>query len=155
MKIKHIWSIICRESVINSDDNVISLLGVLEDLNSTLTPMDPKTPRPGKITIPFNFEIVNYWTKDLNKEVKMQIKTVTIDPDGKELSSTINESIFPGDVKKLRSRLKVQGLSVTNSGNYHFRISFKTSNEKDYKLVAELPLTVKIQFAELKLPVVN
>lgn len=154
MKIKHIWSILCRESIINNDDNVISLLGVLEELSSTLTltTMGPKPPRPEKINIPFNFEIVNYWTKESSEEIKMQIKTATVDPDGKELNSIVNESIFPKGVKKLRSRLKVQGLAVTKNGEYIFRINIKTDKEKDYKLVAELPLSVKIQIEEAKIP---
>lgn len=154
MKIKHIWSILCRESIINNDDNVISLLGVLEELSSTLTltPIGLKPPRPEKINIPFNFEIVNYWIKESPEEIKMQIKTATIDPDEKELNSIVNESIFPKGVKKLRSRLKVQGLAVTKNGEYTFRISVKTDTDKDYKLVAELPLSVKIQIEEAKIP---
>lgn len=150
MKIKHIWSIICRESIINQDDNVISILGVLEELTSNLTPIGPKLPMPEKINIPFNFEIVNYWTKDSSEAVKIQIKTAVIDPEGTELSSIINESVFPAGVKKLRSRLKAQGLSVTKSGGYHFRISVKTDGEKDYKLAAELPLSINIKIKEPK-----
>lgn len=150
MKVKHIWSILCKESIINQDDNVISLIGVLEELNSTLTPMNPKQPIPEKLTIPFNFEIVSYWIKDLSEEIKMQIKTTIVDPDGKELSNVVNESIFPDNIRKLRSRLKVQGLSATKSGEYSFRISLKTSTEKEYKLVAELPLSVKIRIEKPK-----
>lgn len=152
MKIKHIWSVLCRESVVNMDDNVISLLGVLEDLSTSLTPMNPELPRPEKINIPFNFEIVNYWTKESSEEIRMQIKTATIDPDGKELNSVVSESIFPKGVKKLRSRLKVQGLAVTKNGEYTFRISVKTAADKDYKLVAELPLSVKIQIEAVNTP---
>jgi len=44
MKIKHIWSVLCKESVINQDDNTISLHGILEKLSSTLKPINnPKT----------------------------------------------------------------------------------------------------------------
>lgn len=149
MKIQHIWSVLCKESVINQDDNVISLFGVLEEVNSTVTSIKPNLPRPEKVTIPFNFELVSYWTKDLSEEVKMQIKTTIIDPDDKEIANDVKESIFPINMRKLRSRLKVQGLSVTKSGDYSFRISLKINNEKDYKVVSEIPLSVKIQFDEL------
>jgi hypothetical protein len=149
MKIKHIWSVLCRESIINQDDNTISLIGVLEELNSTITPMDSKLTRPEKLTIPFSFEIVNYWTKESNEEIKMQIKTEVIDPDGKELSNIVNESIFPESVKQLRTRLKAQGLTVSSSGTYHFRISLKTSKDKSYQVIAELPMKVTIQIEKL------
>lgn len=151
MKIKHIWSILCEKSIINQDDNIISMIGVLEEVSTTLTLANPNTPRPEKINIPFNFEVISYWTKDLSDEVKMQVKTTIIDPDDKELSSITNESVFPKDQQKLRGRLKVQGLPITTNGNYHIRISIKTEKEKDYKIVAELPLSIKIQVEKPKI----
>ena len=129
MKIQHIWSVLCKESIINQDDNVISLIGILEDINSTITPLKADTPRPEKVTIPFNFEVVSYWTKDSTEEVKILIKTTMIDPEGKELANDIKELVFPANTKRLRSRLKVQGLSVTNSGDYSVRIRLKIAEE--------------------------
>lgn len=152
MKIKHIWSVLCRESIINQDDNVISLLGVLEELNSTITPINPKLHRPEKITIPFNFEVVNYWIRDVVREDILHIKTSIISPEEKEISSVVSDSTFSANVKKLRTRLKVQGLTVTKSGDYSIRVSFKINDEKDYKLVAELPLKVTITIGTSKIP---
>ncbi len=150
MKIKHVWSLLCEKSIVNQDDNIISLISILEEVNTVITPTNPNASRPEKINIPFNFEIVSYWTKDLSDEVKMQVKTDVFDPNNKELSSIINESIFPKDQQKLRARLKVQGLPVTINGNYYIRISIKTETEKDYKLVAELPLSIKLQIEKPK-----
>lgn len=150
MKIKHIWSILCKESVINQDDNIISIIGVLEELKTTLIPKDSKTPRPEKITIPFKFEVVNYWIREVVKEDILSIKTSIVDPEGKEISNVVNDSTFPTNFKKLRTRLKVQGLTVTKSGDYWVRISFKVDKEKDYKLVAELPLKVTITIGNSK-----
>jgi len=155
MIIKHIWSVLCRESIINQDDNVISLFGVLEELNTTITPNESSLSKPAKIVIPFNFEIVNYWTKDIAKEVKMQVKTDTIDPEGKELASIVNESIFPDTMKKLRSRLKIQGITFTKTGIYTFKVSLKVNDEKEYKIVAELPLTVNIKLEKKAVPARN
>src|SRR5258708_1807292 len=97
MKIKHVWSLLCEKSIVNQDDNIISLISILEEVNTVITPTNPNASRPEKINIPFNFEIVSYWTKDLSDEVKMQVKTDVFDPNNKELSSIINESIFPKD----------------------------------------------------------
>lgn len=148
--IKHVWSILCRESVINQDDNVISIIGVLEELNTTLTPKDSKAPMPEKITIPFNFEVVNYWMRDLVKEDVLHIKTAVIDPEGKEISSVVNDSVFPSNVKKLRTRLKIQGLTITKSGDYFVKVNLKVNEDKDYKLIAELPLKVTIKIRNPK-----
>lgn len=152
MKIKHIWSVLCRESVINQDDNVISIIGVLEELNTTLTPKDPKIPRPEKLTIPFNFEIVSYWIRNSASEGILYVKTAIADPDGKEISSVLSDSPFPNNIQRLRTRLKVQGLTLTKSGDYYVRVSFKTNKNDEYKLVSELPLKVTITIGISKIP---
>ena len=150
MKIKHIWSVLCEKSIINQDDNIISLIGILEELNATITPVNKNFQKKEKIIIPFNFEVVNYWTKQHSEEVKMQVKVAVVDPDGKEISDSVNESIFPKDVKRLRTRLRVQGLPVTRSGNYHFKISLRADNDKVFTLISELPLEVRVKVEEPK-----
>lgn len=150
MNAKHIWSIICRESIVNQDDNVMSIIGILEELNTTLTPKDPKIPRPEKITIPFNFEVVSYWVRNSASEGILYIKTAIADPDGKEISSVLSDSPFPNNVQRLRTRLKVQGLTLTKSGEYYVRVGFKTNKGDEYKLVSELPLKVTITIGTSK-----
>jgi len=75
MNIKHIWSVLCRESLINKDDNVISLNGVLEQLTVGLKP-DRDGKLPEKVNIPINYEIVSFWIKevDYTEEAKADIE---------------------------------------------------------------------------------
>lgn len=64
MKIKHIWSVLCKESVINQDDNNVSIHGVLEELSVFLAPARETGKLPEKFGIPMNYEIVSMWQKD-------------------------------------------------------------------------------------------
>jgi len=145
MTIKHIWSVLCKESITNQDDNLISLIGVLEELNSKLPPLGDNLKKDTKLAIPFNFELVNYWTKDLEKEVIINIKVEIIDPNSQKLTETTNSALFPKNNKRLRTRLKIQGLPVTVNGRYTFKISCAEGNESKLLVVAEIPLDVKFE----------
>lgn len=148
MNIRHIWSVLCKESIINQDDNVISLIGVLEEVNSVITPLKPLAKKIEKLSIPFNYELVSYWTKETEKEVEMDVKVEVIDPSSKKIAETINKSIFPENSKKLRTRFKIQGIPITVNGRYTFRVSIKKTDEKDYKNEAEIPLDVKFRIED-------
>lgn len=142
MTIKHIWSILCKESIINQDDNVISLNGVLEQLNSTLTPIN-EIQKPEKIALPLSYEIVSFWTKEVDKEVNLSIKITLVDPKGNQLEEILNNAIFPKESMRLRTRFKIQGLPVSENGIYLFKVSLRIEKNKEFKIASEIPLEVK------------
>lgn len=147
--IKHIWSILCKESITNQEDNLISLIGLLEELNSVVTPLTGKYKKGDKVAIPFNFELINFWIKDEEEEIKLNIKIEIIDPSRKVLATSVNSSPFPAKMKRLRTRMKIQGLPVTENGRYTFKVSNSLGEESKFVIVSELPLDVKF---EIKLP---
>jgi hypothetical protein len=142
MLMKHIWTVLCKESVINQDDNVISLNGVLEEITSTLTPL-AEIKEPKKIIILFNYEIVSYWTKEDDKEVNASLKLTVIDPKGVNLNELVKDLVFPKESKRLRTRLKIQGLQATDNGRYLFKVSIKFNENKNFVTVSEVPLDIK------------
>lgn len=146
--IKHIWSIICKESITNQDDNLISIIGVLEELNSKITPLNVKYKKGDNLAIPFNFELVNYWIKEIEKEIKLNVKVELIDPNSKKLTQAIYSSIFPAKNKRFRTRLKIQGIPVTENGRYIFRVSFSEGDESKYYTVSDLPLDIKFEIVK-------
>ena len=146
MKIKHIWSILCKESVINQDDNLISLHGALEEINVTLAPVDKSLKLPDKINVPMNYEVVSFWLKDKNIEsAKAEIEYKLIDPENKELVKTIQSIEIPVNMSRLRSRMKIAGMPITKKGGYVLRVSIKEQDDKKFETVSELPLEIKIQ----------
>lgn len=151
MKINHIWTVLCRESILNQDDNTISLIGVVEEVQGTLITQPDKPLRESdKKTIPLNLELVNTWTKDDQKEIAIQVKVVLLDPNSTQMMSVINDSIFPSISKRLRTRLKIQGFPATVSGRYFFIISLKTKIDKDFREVSEIPVDVMIKIEQQK-----
>jgi hypothetical protein len=142
---KHIWSILCKESVIDRNTNNISILNVLEEM--ILLPPSREVMEKSKkpIKIPLKLELVSLWEdKKRSREKKLDVRIEKYGP-GKEMISVFERKIpIPKDKKRLRTIVKIMGFGFTKPGTYLFRVRVKT--KKRYKLVAELPLEVHIKF---------
>jgi hypothetical protein len=143
-KINHIWSVLCKESIIGQDDNVISLIGVLEELTVNLTPIKGAPFPPNQnVNIPINYEIISFWAKEnLNEEAKANIQISVINPDDKETILFNQELKIPENLKRFRSRFKISGMTAHKDGIYFFKVAMK--EEKESKVVSKIPLEVKI-----------
>lgn len=145
MKIKHIWSVLCKESVINQDDNNISIHGILEQLSVSLTSAKKSRKTSEKIGVPMNYEVVSLWQKSGKVQVaNAEIECVFIDPGSKELLKIKQTIEIPKTSRRFRSRMKITGIPLTINGDYTFQIKIKEKGASSFKLVAELPLEVKI-----------
>lgn len=145
MKIKHIWSVLCKESIINQDDNNISIHGVLEQLSVFLTPAKETGKLPEKFGVPMKYEIVSMWqrSKDV-KSAKADIEYVFMDAENKELFKNTQMIEIPKTSRRFRSRMKITGMPLTKEGDYTFKVKIKEEGSAAFCLVAELPLEVKI-----------
>lgn len=142
--INHIWSILCRRSVIDNETNNISLYDVLEELGIEVT-VKGQAPQDLPINIPIDYEVVSMWMKD-KKEIheKGDIDIEIVNPQGKVLKNIPQAVEIASGSQRLRSRMRIAGFGATGSGIYLFRVKMKQGKEKEYKTVAELPLEVKI-----------
>ena len=146
MKIKHIWSILCKESVINTDDNNVSIHGVLEELSVSVAPKKGTKKLPEKFALPIQYEIVSLWSKDKRAEsIRAEIEYAFMSPNGDELLKTSQKIEIPGQVRRHRTRMKITGMPITKEGDYSFNISIKENGEKEFKPVSKIPLEVKIK----------
>ncbi|MBI2315055.1 hypothetical protein HYU93_03295 [Candidatus Daviesbacteria bacterium] len=147
--IKHIWTVLCRQSILNKDDNTISLLNVLEDLKVTIKPSGQNIPdmSKGLINLPFNFELVSLWEFDNPPRPKAQVEITYEDPSGKKLANFIQGLEIPQDknLKRIRSRVNIQGISAGENGRYIFIVSIKEGGSKLFMKVAEIPLQITIE----------
>ena len=147
MNIKHIWSVLCKESVINQDDNNISIHGVLEELAVFLPPEKETGKLPEKFNIPVNYEIVSMWQR--NKDVdsaKADLEYILVDSENKELLKSTQVIEIPKASRRHRSRMKITGMPLTKSGDYTMKVKIKVKGTENFHLVAELPLEVNISF---------
>ncbi|OGY40898.1 MAG: hypothetical protein A2Y82_03445 [Candidatus Buchananbacteria bacterium RBG_13_36_9] len=141
---KHVWSVLCQKSVIDSETNLISLMDCLEEFNLTIDINKGDNQIPNKLTLPINFQIVSYWLID-NIDKKLKIKIVLLDPDNKKINELNGDFELKEKFLRYRTRINIQGLPVTKGGRYLFKI-YRIEENEILKEVSELPLDVKIDY---------
>ena len=144
--IKHIWSLLCQESVINEDDKSLSINKIIEGVNIGVK-VSKNNKIGEKINIPIKYEIVSLFTREKKRkeEEKADVILKLLSPRNEELSMTEKEIVIGSNSKSLRFRIKASGIVVKESGTYHFSINIKNKNEKEFVEVIQIPLEVNIK----------
>lgn len=147
--IKHIWSVLCQRSVVDSISNNISLFEIFEELQIDVKATEvAKIPTGKQINIPFQYQIVNFWTKTKeNEEERAKTMILIKAPNDKEINKFEKELIIPANNKRMRQINNIKGMLLNSSGIYKFLICIKQQGSNQFKQVAELPLEVKISKA--------
>lgn len=144
---KHIWSILCQKSSVDIESNLLSLFNCAEEINLIIN--QSKTLKDGVQAIKIELELVSFWiTEGVNKNEDdiLEIKIELLDPDKKILSSSKNKLNIKKGIQRFRNRIKIEGLYVSKEGRYTFNVWAKSGGKKEHKLVAELPLDIKIAY---------
>lgn len=140
---KHIWSVLCKKSIIDADTNNISLNEILEEVSFNI-PFDKDLKLPTSFN--FDYEIVSFWTSTSPKGgEKFYTEVEFIDPDKKTLNKLEQEIMFPENKKRLRTRIKANGLNATREGEYILKIKAKEKKADKFKVLTEVPLTIRIK----------
>src|SRR3989338_6842360 len=141
---QHIWSVLCRSSQIDVDTNNLSMNNVFEQLVVNVGRKGSEI-KNGTVNIPIEYEVVSLWVKDeKEKRVKAEIAIDIVDPHGKLLKSFKQSGEMPEAMKRLRTRFRIQGLGLTSSGIYKFIVKVKEEDKKDFRVVSDIPLEVRL-----------
>lgn len=146
---KHLWSVPCQKSTIDQDTNSISLFDITERLEIGLSSefFDKQKEQEKKgFVIPLNFEIVSYWKRISEKDVKDKMKLSILDPKNKELASFEMDVNIPKNINAVRLRAKFNQFKATVSGVYCIQIHHIYSKKSE--IVSELPIEVFINNKE-------
>lgn len=148
--IKHIWSVLCKESVINQEDNNLSLRDVLEALQVGLKPNPENPPKKnGEIEaiVPISYEVTSLIMRtDTAEETKIEAEINVFDPKGFEINKHTHNFVMSKGIRRMRVRMRNMGLRIRGSGDYIFKVNIKEEGQKFFKTVAELPLEVVATF---------
>ena len=139
---QHHWSVLCQSSAIDIDSNLLSLYDCLEEVNVNTQA------KPGAtINLPINFEVVSFISDNQTKgNRKINLKVQLFDPKSKQINEFGGELFFKEGSKRLRSRLKIQGLTLSESGVYNMHLNFEGVEDVDFKADCDLPLEVNISY---------
>jgi len=139
-QIRHVWTVICQKSSIDTNSNLLSLFEILEKVDINLNPAVQNIPEGQVLSIPFNFEIISYWRKGSQNKGEGKVRLVS--PEGKQLNEFPFEVVIPQNLSAYRVVAKVSGLSFTTSGEYKIEILQKVG--KEFQVVAEVPFDIVI-----------
>lgn len=143
---KHIWSVLCRRSVIDNETNNISLYDALEEVSVGVKVKQQVAPIPEVINIAIDYEVVSLWMReDSDSRVQADTEIEIIQPDGKVAKTFPQKIDLPEKMRRFRTRYRINGLTVSTQGTYWFKIKIKETNEKQFRTVSEIPLEIKIQ----------
>ena len=71
-------------------------------------------------------------------------KYVFVDPEKVELLKSEQMIEIPKSSRGYRSRMKIVGMPLSVAGDYVFQVEIKEEGENAFRVVAELPLEVKM-----------
>ena|SRR3990167_4278802 len=143
-KVAHLWSIMCRNSIVDGETNNLSLLNIIEELRITTERVEMLAQKERK-AIPIEFEVVTSWRKLLGREksVSGKAKIELIDPLGKLLHEAFYEVLIKENIERLRSRARYNGFLITVPGEYTFKILLQEEGQKDFSEVGRIQLNLK------------
>ena len=141
---KNLWTIICSKSVVDSTSNQLSLFDCIDEITVNFSNAED-IKKPIK-NIPINFEIVSLWlNENISLVRKLDFVIEIIDPEGKTLKVIEKEAIFEKNKKRLRTIMKISGLSITTEGKYLFRVKYKEA-DNDFIIATETPVDIRFLF---------
>jgi len=141
--VKHVWSIICQESITNEDNKSLSLINILEGLRVDVA---KDAPKGVDINVPIKYEVISLFRKDKRgSEEAISQRLSMIGPGGVVLSEPVVSNVVMKKGKfNHRQRVRVFGLKLTSSGEYNIQVELKEKGETSYKIVSRVPLEVTI-----------
>lgn len=150
---KPIWSILCQELSVDSNTNNISLFKILEEIKFELKleemdkfKNDPKFDPTKPIVLPFSSNMVILWKNSSdNQTLAFPVKILFKDPEGKILQEIFNNFQFQNGKERLRSVITINGIPLTNSGEYSYSVLTKTSSGSEFEEVDFIPLKISIE----------
>jgi hypothetical protein len=141
---KNILSVLCLRSIIDQETNNISLIDCLEQLNIQINEGD-KNIKDKVFPIAFDFVSI-FIDENVKEERRFDFILETVDGKGEKLGEIKGQIIMKEGIKRMRHRIKMQGLKVADSGTYVFKIKYKKTGEEKFKELAEIPLDVNISY---------
>lgn len=141
---KHIWTILCQNSVVDQQSNSMSINNCIEALNLSL---EKKFEQEPMIAVPVEYQMVSFWSREKNEEgdVQVDLRVDVVDPRKIILDSMNCTFVAKKEFKRMRNRWGVQGLKVSIPGDYLF-VVYKKTPSGEYGLIAELPLEVNVEY---------
>jgi hypothetical protein len=138
--IEHVWTVLCRDSVIDRDSNNLSLFNVLEQIT-----VHSEMEGDEAAVAPIEMEAVSLWSRSDDDVPAKGVQRLTLlSPSGETLASGEQE-IDLSKHRRFRNRVRFGGLPVKGAGRYIFRVEQKNEGEAEWQHVTGVPLELTFE----------
>jgi hypothetical protein len=97
------------------------------------------------LNIPFSYEIVSMWVReDKSKIQEFDCEVEVFNPSGYSVFKFPQKITMGIGIRRIRTRLQVQGIIISLAGDYIFKVKIKPNKTSKFITVAELPLEVNL-----------
>lgn len=139
---RHVWSVLCREPIVDRFSNNVSLIGLLEEMQFDFVRSAGVNAKEPIIPIA-DLCIVSYWVLDAKEpggeeRLRARIKS----PNGKILA-TVEQNYSMVGYLRARNILFARAVPMPQSGRYLVEVQ-EPSGKSGWRSVARLPLDVTI-----------
>ncbi len=141
--INHVWSLVCREAKIDSN-NTLSIIDQYDELAFTLNTEDKNYKQGTSIVAPFGFTIASLFFRDKKgEEESLKESIAVLDPKGVQLGEFESAIIFEPEHSRMRNIMKLESIGLTTSGTYLFQVFFTTKAQPNRKnQVVSIPIDI-------------
>lgn len=140
--IRHVWSVLCTKSSIDTETNNVSLFEVIEQLELQF----PGTSAPPR-GVPLELELLTLWARqDPATPVTGEMRIRLLSPQGKELAA-FTAGVDLGSAPRNRHRARLNGLVLDGSGWYEWEVSSRADPSKGWDVQVLIPLDISLTTA--------
>jgi hypothetical protein len=134
----------CEKVIIGQGDNNVSLIGILQTLNLTMSPAPgaPSPIPPSELVVPLSWTIFTMWQREVGEEVGTAYtqRAALISPSHKHVVEVVTNFTMEKGLHRIVNG--VIGLPAGEAGTYTLRLWLRRAGSGDWNEVASFPLTV-------------
>jgi hypothetical protein len=154
--VSHIWSVLCQNATIDGDTNDLSLFKTIDELAVTFPKAEALQAFSAQaakkpVAAPMPCELVTLWKRiDRKKDAAFDTRISFRDPDGKALQTIDAPLVMEPGKFRHRNRLSIPAVPMTVPGEYFFVVEAKATGDKEYAVMAEIPLDITFKLDQEK-----
>ena len=140
--LKHIWSILCRRSVVDQSTNTMSLYDAIEQITLQGTEM----PRDKIALVPFDCEVVTLWMRPNLKQPTKGDTRMQIFNETNEILATLDFRVDLTKLHRIRVQARMRAFPLKGVGLYTIQVQVRNVKKRSWNTVASLPIEVNFTF---------
>ena len=138
---EHIWSVLCRLSIVDQKRNNVSLIEVMEQL-SFVGETEVESEHTPALTFPV--ELVTLWSRsDLKTPEASRARVLMLSPEGEFLNPEgVEYEVDLTEFQRFRAMGKFEALPYVGDGIYRFVVQSLDAEREQWRDVASIPLEI-------------